>query len=214
MNLDGFYKEARNLIDLGQFGSAVILSPYNYRHGTVYGAEASSTYKIGSLSLFGNLAFVYTQAEEVTSQQFEFDPDELTYINHHYVHLDHESDFTSSAGASYSPTKNDLVYVDFLYGSGLRAGFANTLVEPSHYPINIGYQHVFPPHRDEAGGQAAGRCDERLRPAVPASGRQRDWNESGRLGSASGSFRGAVIPILVVSVALTLLRIIRCEVHA
>ncbi len=37
VSLDGFYKQAHNLIDLGQFGAPVILAPYNYRTGTVYG---------------------------------------------------------------------------------------------------------------------------------------------------------------------------------
>jgi outer membrane receptor protein involved in Fe transport len=142
VSLDGFYKRARNLVDLGQFGSAVILAPYNYRKGDVYGAEASTAYKLGPVSAFGNLAFVQTRATDINSQQFEFDPAELGYIQGNYVHLDHESEWTASAGASYQITRHDMVYVDVLYGSGLRAGFANVDVEPSYYPVNIGYQHV------------------------------------------------------------------------
>ena len=41
MSVDGFYKQARQLVDLGQFGNAIILSPFNYKEGTVYGAELS-----------------------------------------------------------------------------------------------------------------------------------------------------------------------------
>ncbi len=70
LSLDGFYKQAYQLIDEGQFGAPVILSPFNYRRGKVYGAEIGSTYKDGGLSLFGNGSFVKTQAHDIDSQQF------------------------------------------------------------------------------------------------------------------------------------------------
>ena len=143
VGFDGFYKYAHQLVDLGQFGDAVILAPYNYSLGRVYGAEFSTTYKQGGLSLFGNFAWVKTAAHDIDSQQFEFDPDELAYIDDHNIKLDHESEFTSSAGASYS-WKHNLVYVDALYGSGLRSGFANTGQEPSYHPVNVGYEHDIP----------------------------------------------------------------------
>jgi len=143
VNLDGYYKQARNLIDLGQFGDAVILAPYNYAKGCVEGGELSSTYHDGPWSLFGNFAVEDTYATQITSQQFEFSPAELAYIDSHNVHLDHQSTYTASGGISYAIGKNDLVYLDMLYGSGLRAGFADTLAEEPYYPLNIGYQHKF-----------------------------------------------------------------------
>lgn len=143
VNLDGFYKQAHQLLDLGQFGDAVILTPYNYKEGTVEGAELSSTYHANGLSLFGNFSWVLTNAHGIDTQQFQFDPDELSYIDAHNIKLDHESEYTISAGASYNITRDDLVYIDFLFGSGLRAGFANLSKEPVYYPVNIGYQHIF-----------------------------------------------------------------------
>jgi outer membrane receptor protein involved in Fe transport len=143
VNVDGFYKQARNLVDLGQFGQAVILSPFNYYSGHVAGADISSEYKQGRVSAFGNLAWVVTGGRNIDSQQFLIDPDELAYIQTHFIPLDHESEFTASAGVSYQVTDNDLVYADILYGSGLRSGFANQLQEPQYYPINLGYQHIF-----------------------------------------------------------------------
>ena len=77
VTLDGFYKQAHQLVDLGQFGDAVILSPYNYKEGTVEGAEFSSTYRNNGLSLFGNFSWVLTNAHGIDTQQFQFDPDEL-----------------------------------------------------------------------------------------------------------------------------------------
>jgi outer membrane receptor protein involved in Fe transport len=148
VGFDAFYKHARNLVDLGQFGSAVILSPYNYAQGQVYGAEVSSTYTDGGLSLFGNFGWVVTSASNIVSQQFEFDNDELAYIQNHNIKLDHESEFTVSAGAAYT-WKDDRVYADILIASGLRSGFANTGQQPAYYPVNVGYEHTF--HADSWG---------------------------------------------------------------
>ena len=145
VNFDGFYKMAHQLVDLGQFGDAVILSPYNYKIGRVYGAELSSTYKQDGLSAFGNLAWVQTAANTIDSQEFTFASDELAYIDDHQIHLDHESEWTASAGVTYTWT-DDRVYADILYGNGLRAGFANLQKEPEYYPVNIGYEHVFHPN--------------------------------------------------------------------
>jgi outer membrane receptor protein involved in Fe transport len=143
VNVDGFYKASRNLIDEGQFGSAVIETPFNYARGYVYGAEVSSTYKYDALSLFGNFSWVETRAKDINSQQFDIAPDELAYIQNHYIRLDHQGEFTASGGASYNITRDDLVYADVLYGSGLRSGFANDRKEPQYVPVNLGYQRTF-----------------------------------------------------------------------
>jgi hypothetical protein len=140
--VDVFYKSARNLIDLGQFGQAVILSPFSYREGTVYGSELSSTYTQGPFSAFANFAFVATSARDINSAQFEFPSNELAYIRTHDIQLDHEGRYTASAGASYVWEKDTRFYVDFLYGYGLRKGFANLEKNPSYYPVNLGIEHI------------------------------------------------------------------------
>ena len=145
VNLDGFYKIANNLVDNGQFGNAVIISPFNYRVGNVYGAELSTTYTQGGLSTFGNFSWVVAKGKDINSQQFLFASDELAYIQDHYVRLDHEANYTASVGISYTWT-NDRVYLDALYGSGLRAGFANLQKEPEYAPVNVGYEHIFHPN--------------------------------------------------------------------
>jgi outer membrane receptor protein involved in Fe transport len=142
VNLDGYYKEAHNLIDNGQFGDAVIITPFNYRLGQVFGAELSSTYTQGPVSLFGNFSYVNTMGKDIISQQYLFDNSELAYIHNHYIKLDHEGEYTGSIGASYT-FKYDRFYIDALYGSGLRRGFANLGKEPEYLPINIGYEHRF-----------------------------------------------------------------------
>jgi outer membrane receptor protein involved in Fe transport len=142
VSVDGFYKIAHNLIDLGQFGEALILSPFNYKTGKVYGTEISTTYKEGGLSLFSNASWVETAAHDIDSQQFQLSNDELSYIADHNIHLDHEAEFAGSAGASYE-WRNDMVYIDWQISTGLRSGFANTGVVQPHYPVNVGYQHIF-----------------------------------------------------------------------
>jgi len=151
LGIDGFYKQAKQLVDLGQFGDAIILSPYNYKAGTVYGAELNATVKEGGFSGFANFSWVRTMAHDIDSQQFPFASDELAFIESHNIKLDHESEYTVSAGAAYS-WKDNKVYVDMLYGSGLRAGFANLQQEPQYYPVNVGYEHVF--HLDGPAGNA------------------------------------------------------------
>jgi outer membrane receptor protein involved in Fe transport len=149
VNLDGFYKQAQNLVDLGQFGDAVIFTPFNYRYGRVYGADISSTYKEGGFSAYANFAWVTAEGKDIDSQQFTIDPAELSYIQSSFIPLDHESQYTASAGASYDWKDNE-VYVDWLFGSGLRTGFANLIAEQSYYPVNIGYVHTFHPSRHDA----------------------------------------------------------------
>ena len=142
VNVDAFYKDAHNLVDNGQFGDAVIITPFNYRLGQVYGAELSSNYTQGGFSTFGNFSYVTTLGKDIISQQFLFDNAELAYIHDHYIKLDHEGQYTASIGFSYT-WKNDMVYVDALYGSGLRSGFANLDKEPEYFPVNLGWQHIF-----------------------------------------------------------------------
>jgi outer membrane receptor protein involved in Fe transport len=141
--VDAFYKDAKNLIDLGQFGSAVILSPFSYREGHVYGSELSTTYQQGPFAAFANLSFVATSAREINSAQFEFPQAELDYIKTHNIQLDHEGRYTASAGITYTFQKDTRFYLDLLYGYGLRKGFANTEKEPPYYPVNLGLEQVF-----------------------------------------------------------------------
>ncbi len=140
--LDSYYKSAKDLLDEGQFGQALVFSPFNYRSGKVYGLELTSNYTAGKFSAYANVAFSRALGREIVSGEFQFDPDELDYIATHDVHLDHDQTYTVSSGVSY--TRNDtLVYADLLYGSGLRRGFANTEHLSAYSPLNLGVEHTF-----------------------------------------------------------------------
>ena len=53
--IDAYYKIASNLLDEGQFGAPIILTPFNYHHGLVDGIEFTTSYDVGDWSFYGNL---------------------------------------------------------------------------------------------------------------------------------------------------------------
>ncbi len=146
VTVDSFCKLARNLLDDGQFGTAVILNNFNYTSGTVYGAELGSTYKQGPVSAYGNFSYVQTWAHNIDSVENEFPNNELSYVSANNIQLDHQGRFTGSGGVSYIFLKDNRLYTDFLYGNGLRAGFANLEKLPAYWTQNVGVEHVFPVH--------------------------------------------------------------------
>lgn len=142
LGIDGFYKRSSNLIDEGQFGQALIFTPFNYAKGKVYGVELTANYKSDNLAAYANLAHTVSLAKDITSAQFAFDPDELAYIAENWVHADHDQAYTASAGASY--TWSGVRWsADSIYGSGLRSGFANTDHLPSYVQVNLGATRKF-----------------------------------------------------------------------
>ena len=119
VGLDTYYKKSRNLVDEGQFGAPIILTPFNYADGIQYGAELSVSYNHGPLQTYANLAYGVARGRNIISSQFNFDPAELAYIRTHYIYLDHAQRFTGSAGASYRMGAT-ILSGDLIYGSGLR----------------------------------------------------------------------------------------------
>jgi outer membrane receptor protein involved in Fe transport len=142
LGLDGYYRQVTDLLDEGQFGSALVFTPFNYAKGRVYGIEFSSNYHEGNLSAYFNLAYSKAQGNNIVSSQFNFDPDELAYIADHFIYLDHDQTWTGSAGASY--LWNEATFsISALYGSGLRRGFANTDHLPAYWQVNFGASRPF-----------------------------------------------------------------------
>ena len=137
VGIDAYYKKAADLIDEGQFGPALIFETFNYHKGRVWGTEFTSSYNHENLYTYANFAYSVAQGTQVESGQFNFAPDELKYINSHYIFLDHDQTFTSSAGAAYRWNGFTLTF-DGIYGSGLRSGFANTGNLPFYIQLNAG----------------------------------------------------------------------------
>jgi outer membrane receptor for ferrienterochelin and colicins len=150
VGLDTYYKQSHNLIDEGQFGAPIILTPFNYTYGKQYGAEITANFSREGFNAYLNLAYQSAKGKNIDSAQFNFSPDDLAYIATHYIHLDHEQQFTASGGASY--VWNHTTFSgDFLVGSGLRSSLVlpdgTTIPNGDHLPyytqINLGANHVF-----------------------------------------------------------------------
>jgi outer membrane receptor protein involved in Fe transport len=137
VGLDAYYKIAKNLLDDGQFGAALILNGFNYETAQNTGVELSATYKDGNFSAYGSLAWARQVAKNVVSNQYLFGADELAYIANNYINTDHAQTWTGSAGASYL-WQDTRLSASMVYGSGLRSGFANTDHVAPYATANIG----------------------------------------------------------------------------
>lgn len=142
LGLDGYYKKVKNMLDEGQFGSALLFTPFNYAQGKVYGLELTLNYRKGNLAAYLNLARSTALGKNIVSSQYNFGQDELDYISNHWVHLDHDQSITASTGISYL-WQGTTWTADALFGSGLRSGFANTEHLPAYTEVNLGASHVF-----------------------------------------------------------------------
>jgi outer membrane receptor for Fe3+-dicitrate len=120
VGVDAYYKDAKNLLDEGQFGAPIILTPFNYRQGYTKGVEFSANYASGPLTAYANLAISQAKGKDVVSSQFNFDPGDLDYIATHFIYLDHDQTYTGSVGANYRFDTGTALGFDLLYGSGLR----------------------------------------------------------------------------------------------
>lgn len=140
VGLDAYYKDARNLIDEGQFGAPIILTPFNYAEGFAEGVELTTNYQIDNWSFYGNFAVGKAMGKNITSSQFNFSPDDLAYISNHFIHLDHDQTYTASAGVAYTiPWTRTKLSASLIYGSGLRADgdTPNGASLPDYQQVNL-----------------------------------------------------------------------------
>jgi len=140
VGLDGYYKASHNLIDEGQFGAPIILTPFNYKSGRQYGVELTANYDGGGpFNAYVNAAYERAVGREIVSSQFQFSPDELAFIATHYIPLDHQQLVSVSAGASYA-WRQFRLSADLLYGSGLRRDGATPNGDhvPGYVQVNLG----------------------------------------------------------------------------
>jgi outer membrane receptor for ferrienterochelin and colicins len=157
LGIDTYYKQSVNLIDEGQFGAPIILTPFNYRYGKQYGVEFTANYTVQNFSAYLNFAAQSAKGKDFTSAQFNFDPTEVAYVAANYIHLDHEQQQTGSGGVSYL-WHDTRFSADFLVGSGLRASlplppgvttpYGGTEIPngdhlPTYTQVNTGVSHVF-----------------------------------------------------------------------
>ena len=148
LGIDGYYRSSRNLLDEGQFGAPIILTPFNYREGRIRGLELSANYNRGPISAYANFAVAKAEGKGIVSSQFNFDPADLAYIASHFIYLDHDQTYTASAGASYKFDEGVLdgttASADAIYGSGLRrssGAVPNGEALPDYVQVNMSLSH-------------------------------------------------------------------------
>src|SRR5207247_7361653 len=73
LGIDAYYKIAKDLIDNGQFGQALILSGFNYAKAVSQGVEFSAKYHSGNFQAYANLAVSQEKATQPVSNQYLFD---------------------------------------------------------------------------------------------------------------------------------------------
>ena len=155
LGIDVFYRKSHNLIDEGQFGAPIILTPFNYANGLIFGQEFTANYTQGPLTAYFNFTHERAQGKDITSSQFSFDPGDLAYIAKNYIYLDHDQTYTGSFGASYLIRDGVIggtrLGFDGLYGSGLRrdqdlpdgSSVPNGAHVPSYLTFNLTAAHHF-----------------------------------------------------------------------
>jgi outer membrane receptor protein involved in Fe transport len=149
-----YYKWARDLLDDGQFGQAYALTAFNYDRGQNYGTELTFRFRYGGFSADTSWAYALQHATQVVSNQTLFSPDDLVYLQTHYIHTDHDQTVTGSGRVAYRWTDTS-TWLDgttasatFIYGSGLRTTPAGVVCPncdhlPSYWQFNTGLSHEF-----------------------------------------------------------------------
>jgi outer membrane receptor protein involved in Fe transport len=133
---NAYFRLSQNLIDSGQFGFVPVFEPFNYKNGRIWGSESSAVFNWENLSVRGNFTYSVAQGNDVATGQFNFSPAEIAFISTHYIFLDHSQQYTASGGVTYH-WRSYLASIDGTYGSGLRAGFANTDELGENFQINL-----------------------------------------------------------------------------
>jgi outer membrane receptor protein involved in Fe transport len=139
---DAYYKDARDMLDDGQFGQAVVLTQFNYAQGYSEGGEVKAKYVNGNFRAYANFSYNITRAIDVISNQYLIDALTYNYLLTNWHYTDDMQLMTGSAGASYR-WYGTLFTANLIYGSGLRSGFANEDSNPPYVVVNAGVSREF-----------------------------------------------------------------------
>ena len=138
-SLNGYFKDATDMLDESQLLNTAIDQPYNFDHGYAYGIEVSINGKIDNQwSDFANYSYEIAQGEGLAGGLFAFPgasvgPDVYQFLDHCQIH-------TANGGLIFNP--GDLwITAEGLFGGGLSTGPGNSLRLPSHFTMDatVGY---------------------------------------------------------------------------
>ena len=138
VSVNGYYKNAVNMLDDVQLLNTAVSQPYNFAVGYAYGLEFTIKGEITKeLSDFVNYSYEIAKGSGLSGGLFAFPP---APADNTYYYLDHVQIHTANMGLTYS---NDNFWItgEGLYGSGLRTGDNNSISLPAHFTANatIGY---------------------------------------------------------------------------
>ena len=87
VGVDFYYKMAKDMIDDGQFGQAVVLTNFNWAQGYSEGAEFKVKYRNGNFNAYANFAYGNMRATGPISNQYLLDAATYTYLlnNYHFT---------------------------------------------------------------------------------------------------------------------------------
>ncbi len=122
---DNYFRIDRHYLDEGQFGFVPIDAPFNYVRGYGGGTENSLTYNREGFTGRVNVFVAREEDIGVASGQYNFPVEENSFIDRHYIVLDHTPLVGASGGAAYRWRDYQFTF-DWLFSSGLRGGFART----------------------------------------------------------------------------------------
>jgi len=145
VGVDAYYRKVQRLQDEGQFGEALVYSTFNYAAGRVKGLELTVNYEQGPLSAYVNASFGKAIGKRIITSQYNFAPDDLAWVNRHWIFLDHDQKLTSSGGINYALDDSTRVGADYLFGSGLRkdGDVPNGASLPAYFQLNLSVSHDF-----------------------------------------------------------------------
>ncbi|WP_369931106.1 TonB-dependent receptor [Xanthomonas sp. NCPPB 2632] len=145
VGLDSYRRNVSRIQDEGQFGAAVIYSTFNYDQGKVKGDELTVNYDGGALTAYFNFSYNRSVGKRIITGQYNFAPDDLAYIQDHFIHLDHDQKYTSSGGISYAFPDSTRIGANYLFGSGLRRDgiVPNGDTMPAYFQLNLSVAHDF-----------------------------------------------------------------------
>ena len=145
VGVDAYYKRSTDTLDDGQFGQAVVLNQFNYAQGFSQGVEFKMDYQQKYFRAYANLSGEITKSKDVVTNQYLIgDPVELAYLANNYTYASDAQTISSSFGGSYQ-LQGLRLSLDGMYGSGLRAGFANEQHSPGYTQWNAAVAHEFDP---------------------------------------------------------------------
>lgn len=145
VGVDAYWRKVQRLQDEGQFGAALVYSTFNYAAGRVQGLEFTVNYDQGPLTAYFNASLGKAMGKRIITSQYNFAPEDLAWVNRHWIFLDHDQKLTSSGGVSYALDAATRVGANYLYGSGLRkdGNVPNGASLPAYFQLNLNLAHDF-----------------------------------------------------------------------